>query len=137
MWYGICLMLTGTLLCTAILAAHAEVVRRVNPDGSITEYVPSAGPPQGTPQAPTPQSPCANKPWEPGNVYHARETYHAALAKLKNAPTDPECRQQALYFGRLYSAFSRRDGRVTIYDEAAMANDINAAAGSVVTPAPR
>lgn len=91
------------------------------------EHVPQGGPSRAVMEPPP--GPCAKKPWDPTNVHHARETYKAALAKLKLAPHDLECREQALRFGRLYMGMSRQDGRVTIYDEAAIANDINAIAG--------
>ena len=140
MWCYLVFLLVGAMLSlTFSLSAHGEIIRRVNPDGTITEYVPQKEPSHGTPPPQTPVSPCAEQPWDPTNVYHARETYKAALEKLKTAPQDADCRQQALHFGRVFSAYTRRDRRVTIYDEAAIANDINAAAGGVVNalPTPR
>jgi hypothetical protein len=66
----------------------------------------------------------------------AREAYQAALAKLKAAPTDATLRQRALEAGRHYSALTRENKRVTLFDEAALKNDLDAAtAGAVAVQA--
>jgi high-affinity K+ transport system ATPase subunit B len=66
----------------------------------------------------------------------ASEAYQAALAKFKAQPTDASLRQTALEAGRAYSAVVRESKRVTIFDEIALKNDLDAAgAGASVAPA--
>lgn len=65
----------------------------------------------------------------------AYTNYQQSLGLLKQQPNDPELRQRALEWGRYYSNLTRNNKGVTIYDEVALANDINAAcagAGYVV-----
>jgi hypothetical protein len=60
--------------------------------------------------------------------------YKQSLEVLKQQPNNPELRQRALEWGRYYSGLTRDNKRVTVYDEVALANDINAAcagAGSI------
>ena len=67
----------------------------------------------------------------------AREAYQAALAALKAAPTDATLRQHALDAGRRYSALTRENKGVTVFDEVALKNDLDAAAaGAAVQTAP-
>lgn len=54
-------------------------------------------------------------------------SYQQSLGLLKQQPNNPELRQRALEWGRYYSNLTRDNKGVTIYDEVALANDINAA----------
>lgn len=56
----------------------------------------------------------------------AERAYRDGLEQLKAAPTDPELREQTLHLGRVFSELTRDDKSVTIYDEVAIMNDINA-----------
>jgi Short C-terminal domain len=67
----------------------------------------------------------------------ARKAYQESLAKLKAAPNDADVKQRTLELGRYYSALTRQDKNVTVYDEVALGNDINAAtAGASAQAAP-
>jgi hypothetical protein len=60
----------------------------------------------------------------------AHDTYRRTLELLKTRPSDPDLRQRTLEWGRHYSnlARQRKGGTgVTIFDEVALSNDINAA----------
>lgn len=57
----------------------------------------------------------------------ALEAYQKSLAELKQNPTNPNIRQKTLSLGRVYSNLTRNNKGVTIYDEMALMNDINAA----------
>ena len=57
----------------------------------------------------------------------AKWQYEQALKDLKADPTDPDVKQRALRLGRAYSEMTRAGGAVTIFDELALSNDINAA----------
>ncbi len=59
----------------------------------------------------------------------ARTAYQNSLLALKGDPTNPDLRQQTLHLGRAYSQLTRNNKRVALFDEMALANDINAAAG--------
>jgi len=54
--------------------------------------------------------------------------YQEALEALKANPTSAELRQRALAVGRAYSALTRQSN-ITVYDEMAVMNDIQAATG--------
>lgn len=54
-------------------------------------------------------------------------SYRQSLEHLKQQPNNPELRQRALEWGRYYSNLTRDNKGVTVYDEVALANDINAA----------
>src|SRR5436305_12048994 len=54
-------------------------------------------------------------------------SYRQSLEVLKQQPNNPELRQKTLEWGRYYSNLTRDNKGVTIYDEVALANDINAA----------
>jgi hypothetical protein len=63
-------------------------------------------------------------------------SYQQSLEILKQQPNNPELRQRALEWGRYYSNLTRENRGVTVYDEVALANDINAAcAGGDRAPA--
>lgn len=76
----------------------------------------------------------------------AKSAYQSALGKLKERPSDPDRRQRALEAGRTYSSLTRENKGVTVFDEIALKNDLDAAtAGAaaftatvapVATPAP-
>jgi hypothetical protein len=66
----------------------------------------------------------------------AYDDYQAALIRLKADPTNADHKQYALQAGRSYSAWTREQKAVTIFDEMALANDIAAAtAGATVSRA--
>jgi hypothetical protein len=67
---------------------------------------------------------------------NANDNYRGALNLLKQRPTDPELRQRALALGREYSNLTRNKKGVTIYDEVALSNDINAACAAAVQVRP-
>lgn len=72
--------------------------------------------------------------WHTTNAQRAEQlakalaAYKAALAKLKEQPTDASLRQTALETGRIYSGLTRESNAVTLFDEMALKNDLDAAA---------
>lgn len=60
-------------------------------------------------------------------LHDANVNYRNALKVLKQYPNDPDLRERALEWGRHYSNLTRQRTGVTIYDEVALANDIDAA----------
>jgi hypothetical protein len=93
---------------------------RANPDGTGPYIVPHM-----MPSGPGP----AFMPPVPTEMERARDAYNASLEEIKTNPTCADCRQKALSLGRTYKGMTREDGKLTIYDEAAIAKDINAAGG--------
>jgi hypothetical protein len=66
-------------------------------------------------------------------IAQAKESYQSSLIKLKANPTSADLRQMTLERGRAYSNLTRDKKGVTIFDEVALMNDINAAcAGAAV-----
>lgn len=63
-------------------------------------------------------------------VENARRAYHASLATLAAQPGIARLRQDTLALGRTYSNLTRDKKGVTLFDEVALMNDINAACGS-------
>jgi hypothetical protein len=61
------------------------------------------------------------------NTKNAKKAYEDALEQLKQSPTDPNLRQKTLQLGRKYSNLTRNSKGVTIFDEMALKNDIDAA----------
>ena len=57
----------------------------------------------------------------------ARDAYFDALQRLKANPTSADLRESTLQLGRTYSNLTRNKSGVTVYDEVALSNDINAA----------
>jgi hypothetical protein len=57
----------------------------------------------------------------------ARTAYQVSLSRLKSDPTNPDLRQNTLALGRIYSNLTRKKRGVTLFDEVALMNDINAA----------
>jgi hypothetical protein len=64
----------------------------------------------------------------------ARAAYGLSLQKLKADPTNADLREQTLKLGRRYSDLTRNRKGVTIFDEVALMNDLNAASGGLVAP---
>lgn len=62
----------------------------------------------------------------------ARKAYQASLAELKSDPTNAELRQTTLELGRKYSNLTRNGKGVALFDEVALMNDLNAAAGGTM-----
>lgn len=63
----------------------------------------------------------------------ANQAYQGSLTKLRSNPTDPELRQQTLNLGRHYSNLARNQKGVTVFDEVALMNDINAACAAATS----
>jgi hypothetical protein len=59
----------------------------------------------------------------------AFDTYQSALSRLKSSPTNADLKQETLRNGRTYATLTREQSGsgVTIFDEIALSNDINAA----------
>jgi hypothetical protein len=57
----------------------------------------------------------------------ARSAYEESLSQLKADPANPDLRGETLRLGRVYSNLTRNGKGVTIFDEVALSNDINAA----------
>ena len=56
--------------------------------------------------------------------------YKKSLGNLKRDPNNSDLRQIALELGRRYANLTRTNNARTIFDEVALANDINAASGA-------
>src|SRR6185369_13818480 len=63
----------------------------------------------------------------------AKDAYFDALRRLKANPTNADLRQTTLQLGRAYSNLTRNKSGVTIFDEVALSNDINAACAGAAT----
>ncbi len=63
----------------------------------------------------------------------AKAAYEKSLIKLKSNPASADVRQRTLHLGRAYSSLTRSSQGVTVFDEVALMNDINAACGAGVT----
>jgi len=69
------------------------------------------------------------------NLPKAEHAYRAALDALRKAPANPDVKQRALDAGRAYASWTREGSEVTVFDEVALANDIQAAsAAASVSP---
>jgi hypothetical protein len=64
----------------------------------------------------------------------ARQAYLESLKALKRRPADPDLRQSTLELGRVYSNLTRDSKGVTVFDEVALSNDINAACAAAARP---
>ena len=60
--------------------------------------------------------------------------YQEALHRLKSDPSNPNLREEALRAGRYFSNMSRNWRGVTLFDEVALMNDINAACAAASAP---
>jgi hypothetical protein len=63
----------------------------------------------------------------------AKKDYDDALARLQSEPTIPQLRQDALRLGRAYSQLTRNKKGITVFDELAVKNDIDAACAGAVS----
>jgi len=63
------------------------------------------------------------------SLSEAEGNYRQMLEILRSNPTDPKMREKALSWGRRFAELTRQavGSSVTIYDEVALSNDINAA----------
>ena len=110
----------GLLVGLACSAGQADVIKRVNPDGSNTFIVP-----QKTPSGER-GGPCGLQPGDVLTQDGAREAYGMTLQRLAADPGNIACRQQLAELGRTLRL-----------PETAVATDFNAAApGAVPLPAP-
>ena|SRR5437868_5709572 len=57
----------------------------------------------------------------------AKGAYQDSLSRLKSDPANADLRQKTLQLGRIYSNLTRDKKGVTLFDEVALMNDINAA----------
>ncbi len=64
----------------------------------------------------------------------AKKAYLEALAQLKNSPTNADLKQHTLALGRTYSHLTRDKKGVSLFDEVALMNDINAACAAAAQP---
>jgi hypothetical protein len=62
----------------------------------------------------------------------AKKAYEVSLTDLKSDPTNAELRQATLELGRKYSNLTRNGKGVALFDEVALMNDLNAAAGGTM-----
>ena len=68
--------------------------------------------------------------------WNAQQAYLESLEQLKHNPADPHLRQETLRLGRIYASKVRSSGRVAVFDEVALMNDINAACAAVSVARP-
>ncbi len=66
-------------------------------------------------------------------IADAYKEYQNSLERLRNDPNNAELRQQVLSLGRVYSNLTRNSEGVTVYDELALKNDIDAACAGAVS----
>ena len=66
----------------------------------------------------------------------AQEAYQDILSQLRKDPTNPHVRQRALEAGRIYAYWTRRGRSITVFDEVALANDIQAACATASASGP-
>ena len=68
----------------------------------------------------------------------AEAGYQSLLARLRQNPSDPDLRLQTLQAGRQYAELARagEGSGVTVFDELALSNDIQAACAAASTTAP-
>src|SRR5690349_4614065 len=67
------------------------------------------------------------------NLQAAYKAYQDLLRQLRQAPTNPQLKQKALDAGRNYVSWTRRGKSSTVFDEVALANDIQAACAAAST----
>jgi len=73
------------------------------------------------------------------DIKQVEASYKAALAQLKASPTSADLRERALDLGRKYAARTRAaagQGNITIFDEVALANDLQAACAAAAAANP-
>lgn len=66
----------------------------------------------------------------------AHQDYQSGLARLKREPANADFKQQALQLGRIYANLTREQKGVTVFDEMALMNDINAATAGATAAKP-
>jgi len=64
----------------------------------------------------------------------ARSAYYRSLDRLKRDPANPSIKMETIRLGRRYSSVMRDSAGRTIFDEVAIANDINAACTMALPP---
>ncbi len=69
-------------------------------------------------------------------IREAEARYRESLSSLKASPTDADLKEETLRKGRVYSNLNRNKQGVTMYDEVALLNDINAACAAAGTLQP-
>ena len=67
----------------------------------------------------------------------ALAAYQSSLTKLKEDPTNATLKQRTLALGREYSNLTRDSKGVSLFDEVALSNDINAACAGATRHQPR
>ena len=67
----------------------------------------------------------------------AQEAYRKSLKLLKASPANPEIKERTLLLGRKHSNLARYKKGVTLYDEVALMNDINAACAAAAQALPK
>jgi hypothetical protein len=100
---------TGFLCCGGIIVFIIALIMSVNSDAKK----------QAEKQAET--------------LAQARAAYQNSLINLKANPTSADLRQRTLEYGRAYSNLTRNKSGVTVFDEVALMNDINAACAGATT----
>lgn len=60
-------------------------------------------------------------------IHQASLDYQEALTALQRQPTNADLKQRALQLGRYYANLTRQQRGVTVFDEMALMNDLNAA----------
>lgn len=63
----------------------------------------------------------------------AHGAYQELLSQLRQSPANPQLKQKTLDAGRSYASWSRRGRSATVFDEVALANDIQAACAAAST----
>lgn len=63
----------------------------------------------------------------------ARQDYQDSLSILKADSANTDLRQRTLHLGRMYSNLTRNKTGVTLFDEVALMNDINAAGAGMAS----
>lgn len=64
----------------------------------------------------------------------AKASYERSLTELKSDPVNANLRQRTLQLGRAYSNLTRNKKGVTVFDEVALMNDIDAACAGATSP---
>ena len=70
---------------------------------------------------------------ETRNLTVAKIAYEKAISQLTKSPNSPNARKTALELGRYYASLNREDKNVTMFDEVALKNDIDAACAGATT----
>ena len=68
-------------------------------------------------------------------LVQAKHAYENSLAQLRSNPSDPNIHTRTLQLGRDYSKQTRENSAVTVYDEMAVLNDINASSAGGIAAA--